>query len=225
MIIQLFLLHFNIFEVHLALRGKTMSKLAELKKQLKRGGVYRRADLEQWSNAVDRHLMALLNDGTLQKLSQGLYYYPKESVFGSTPPKEEALIRGFLKDDYFLLTSPNDYNSLGVGTTQLYNKNVVLNHKRHGEFILGGKSFTFLVKPRFPKKITEEFLLVDLLNNLDKLAEDPEMILRNVLFKVQTMDAKKLMRSASDYGTVKAKAFLSPIFKQMKKKHDERLPA
>ncbi len=33
-----------------------MSKLKELEKYLRRGSVYRRADLEQWSNAVDRHL-------------------------------------------------------------------------------------------------------------------------------------------------------------------------
>jgi hypothetical protein len=36
----------------------------------------------------------------------------------------------------FLLTSPNAYNTLGVGTTQLYDKTVVYNHKRHGHFML-----------------------------------------------------------------------------------------
>ncbi len=36
-----------------------------------------------------------------------------------------------------LLASPNAYNSLGVGTTQLYDKTVVYNHKRHGEFHAG----------------------------------------------------------------------------------------
>jgi hypothetical protein len=41
------------------------------------------------------------------------------------PPAEETLIRSFLKDDRFLLTSPNVYNSLGIGTTQLYNKQLV----------------------------------------------------------------------------------------------------
>jgi hypothetical protein len=192
-----------------------MSKLSELKRHLKRGVIYRRADLEQWSNAVDRHLLALVKDGTLQKLSQGLYYYPKESTFGSTPPQEEALVRGFLKDDYFLVTSPNDYNSLGVGTTQLYNKRVVYNHKRHGDFLLGGKSFTFITKPRFPKKVTEEFLVVDLLNNLDKLAEDPEIVLKNISVKIKTMDQNKLVRSVTDYGSIKAKRRLALLFRQM----------
>ena len=99
-----------------------MAQLREFKKHLKRGNVYRRSDLEQWSNAVDRHLAALVGEGTLQKLSPGVYYYPKESVFGTVPPEETALVRTFLKDDRFLVTSPNSYNSLGVGTTQLYNK-------------------------------------------------------------------------------------------------------
>src|ERR1700680_952246 len=105
-----------------------MSKLDELKKHLKRGEVYRRSDLVKWSKSVDRHLEALVKDGILQKLSQGLYYFPEESAFGMTPPEEEALIRGFLKDDRFLLTSLNAYNSLGVGTTQLYNQRTVYNH-------------------------------------------------------------------------------------------------
>jgi hypothetical protein len=37
---------------------------------------------------------------------------------------------------------------------------VVYNHKRHGEFSLGGRKFAFRVKPSFPKTLTKEFLLV-----------------------------------------------------------------
>lgn len=33
-----------------------MCKLKELARHLRRGNVYRRAELEQWSNAVDRHI-------------------------------------------------------------------------------------------------------------------------------------------------------------------------
>ncbi len=182
-----------------------MSKLKELVKHLKRGKVYRRSDLEQWSNAVDRHIGELLEDGTLQKLSQGLYYYPKETVFGMAPPDEKTLVRSFLKDDDFLLTSPNAYNTLGVGTTQLYNKRVVYNHKRHGLFELGGQTFFFHMKPRFPKKLSPEFLLVDLVNNLDSLAEDTNEVLLRVKNKMRTLDVKKLQKAVKAYGGVKAK--------------------
>src|SRR2546428_10973637 len=188
-----------------------MAKLDEFKKHLKRGNVYRRDELAQWSKSVDRHLGALVNDGTLEKLSQGVYYYPKESVFGQTPPEEEVLVRKFLKDDRFLLTSPNAYNSLGVGTTQLYNKRTVYNHKRHGQFTLGNRKFDFQVKPHFPTKLTQEFLLVDLVNNLEKLAENKQEELKNVLYKANSMDKKKLKQSVSAYGNVKAKKLFDPV--------------
>lgn len=188
-----------------------MTKLDELKKRLKRGKVYRRSDLAKWSKSVDRHLEALLEQGILQKLSQGLYYYPDESAFGNTPPEEEALIKSFLKDDRFLLTSLNAYNSLGVGTTQLYNQRTVYNHKRHGDFKLGNKNFSFRVKPHFPKKATPEFLLVDLVNNLDALAEDPNELLKNISWKARTMDVKKLERSVSEYGNARAKRIFAPL--------------
>jgi len=124
-----------------------MSKLDNLKTHLRRGQVYRRADLERWSSAVDRHLKELLEDGTLLKLSGGLYHHPKETDFGTVPPTDEVLVKAFLKDNRFLLTSPNAYNALGVGTTQLYNETVVYNHKRHGRFELGGRVFDFRRKP------------------------------------------------------------------------------
>jgi hypothetical protein len=46
--------------------------------------------------------------------------YPKETVFGKAPAPDDKLVEAFLKDKRFLLASPNAYNSLGVGTTQLY---------------------------------------------------------------------------------------------------------
>lgn len=188
-----------------------MNKLEELKKHLKQGKVYRRADLAKWSKSVDRHLDELLKEGTLKRLSQGLYFYPELTAFGQAPPEENVLVRSFLKDNRFLVTSFNAYNTLGVGTTQLYNQKTVYNHKRHGDFKLGGKMYSFRVKPHFPRKVTAEFLLVDLLNNLELLAEDPKEVLAKVQFRVAVMDNKKLKKSLEEYGSLKAKKFLEPL--------------
>ena len=188
-----------------------MAQLTELKKHLKPGSVYRRNELVQWSNAVDRHLAALVDEGTLKKVSPGVYYYPKESVFGKLPPEETTLVRTFLKDGRFLITSPNAYNSLGVGTTQLYNKTTVYNHKRHGAFKLGNRIFHFQMKHHFPSALSQEFLLVDLVNNLDQLAEDSENILKNVAAKIPSMDQKKLSYLVKEYASIKAKKILSPM--------------
>jgi len=188
-----------------------MARLDELRENLKKGQVYRRNDLAKWSKSVDRHLGQLVKNGTLEKLSTGLYYYPKDSVFGKTPPEEEKLVRSFLKDDRFLMTSPNAYNSLGVGTTQLYNKRTIYNHKRHGEFKLGNRVFNFHLKHHFPRKASVEFLLVDLVNNLEQLAEDHNVVLNKVFAKASKMDSRKLKYFVMEYGNYKTKKLLEPI--------------
>ena len=129
-----------------------MSVLNELKQHLTPGYVYRRADLAQWSKAVDRHLKQLVKDGTLQKVYQGVYVYPRKTSFGKAAPEDCKLVEAFLKTDDFLLFSPNVYNALGVGTAQLYNEQIVYNRKRHGKFKLGNRTFSFQVKPCFPKR-------------------------------------------------------------------------
>jgi hypothetical protein len=191
----------------------SMTKLEELKRHLRPGQVYRREDVARWSNAVDRHLKQLVEEGTLTKLAGGLYAYPKETVFGKAPAEDDKLVEAFLKDDRFLLASPNAYNSLGVGTTQLYDKTVVYNHKRHGDFLLGGRKFAFRVKPSFPKSLTKEFLLVDLVNNLDQLAENKQEVLAHVAEKAASYDARRLERASRSYGNVQTKKFFANALK------------
>ena len=154
-----------------------------------------------------------MSDGTLTKLAGGLYLYPKETVFGKAPPEDAVLVQSFLKDNRFLLASPNTYNSLGVGTTQLYDKTVVYNHKRHGDFTLGGRKFDFRVKPSFPRTLSKEFLLVDLVNNLGRLAESEQEVLARVQQRAAEFDLPRLQRAALNYGNVKTRKLFAQAFK------------
>lgn len=186
-----------------------MTKVDDLKERLQPGRIYQRKGLARWSNAVDRHLKQLVEDGTLVKLSQGLYYCPKKTAFGNAPPDEKALVRAFLRDDRFLITSPNVYNALGIGTTQLYNQTVVYNHKRHGRYSLGNRTFDFRKKPVFPPEPSREFLLVDLVNNVDHLAEDRATVLAAVEKKVDAFDRNALADAVRAYGGVAAKKYFA----------------
>ncbi len=188
-----------------------MSALGELKKKLRPGQVYRRKDLARWSNAVDRHLHQLVEQGRLRKVSGGLYMAPRKTRFGSAPAEPEEMVGSFLGDDRFLLVSPNAYNGLGVGTTQLYNKPVVYNRKRHGEFELNGRPFEFRRRPSFPKTVSEEFLLVDLLHNLDRLAEDREAVRERALMRARELDRKRLAKAVYDYDSSRVRNLLTPI--------------
>jgi hypothetical protein len=178
------------------------SATAYLANELQAGRVYRREDLARLSKAVDRHLQELVSAGTLKKLAQGLYYAPKQSSFGPLPPTDEQVVRGFLRDNEFLVFSPSSYNTVGLGTTQLYNSTLVYNHKRHGVFKLGNRQFHFRVKPRFPKKLTPEFLYVDLLNNLDELAEDRDVVLSHARTKLLSFNQSLLLKTLDSYGSM-----------------------
>lgn len=178
------------------------SATAYLADELKAGHVYRREDLARLSNAVDRHLRELVSMGKLQKLAQGLYHAPKQSNFGPLPPTDDQVVKGFLRDKEFLVFSPSSYNAVGLGTTQLYNRTLVYNHKRHGIFRLGNRQYDFRLKPRFPKKLTREFLFVDLLNNLEELAEDRDLVLSQARSKLPTFDRGRLEDAVESYGNM-----------------------
>jgi len=175
------------------------STLMEMKKHLRPGRVYRRGDLARWSASVDRHLKALVEEGALRKLRYGLYYSPKRLAFGDAPASEHELVQAFLKTNHFVVTSPNLYNQLGLGTTQLYNKRVVYNRKRHGTLDLGGRLYQFERRMNVPRKLSKEFLLVDLVNEVDQLAEDRDAVLSRVRETATQMDARKLSRAVSLY--------------------------
>jgi hypothetical protein len=151
---------------------------------------------------VDRHLRELVSQGKLLKLAQGLYHAPKQSNFGPLPPGDDQVVRGFLRDKEFLVFSPSAYNAVGLGTTQLYNKTLVYNHKRHGVFRLGNRQFDFRVKPRFPKRLSPEFLYVDLLNNLEELAEDRDEVLRQARRKLGSFNVSRLQEAVERYGNM-----------------------
>ena len=193
-----------------------MSQLEKLKTHLKKGTVYRREDLTQWSNSIDRHLEELEKEGMLEKLSWGIYYYPRTTVFGKVPPKENELVESFLKDKRFLTVSPNLFNSLGVGTTQLYNKRIVYNHKRHGRFKLGSSVFDFRIKHHFPARVTEEFLMVDLADSLSGLAENYDEVLKRMLARAKGMNRKKLEQAVMYYGSAKARKLFKPVLMEDK---------
>lgn len=188
-----------------------MSALGELKRHLRPGQAYRRKDLAHWSKAVDRHLRALIEEGRLEKVSGGLYMVPRKTRFGAAPAAPEKLVATFLGDDRFLIVSPNAFNGLGLGMSQLYNEPVVYNRKRHGRFELDGRTYDFRLRTSVPPRLTEEVLMVDLLHNLDRLAEDKLAVLPRALARAQEMDRGKLAKALRDYGSARAERLLGAV--------------
>ena len=190
--------------------------LDRLREHLKPGTVHRRRDLMALSTNLDRHLRELLVQGSLRKIRQGLYLCPESSAFGEAPAAEDRLLETFLRSKNFLAYSPSRFNALGLGTTQLYNVRTVLNQKRHGSFLLDGRNYFFHRRLNVPKKLTKEVLLVELLNNLKKLAESPDLLLDKLQSQLPTFDKKKLQKAAELYGTCSTQVKLDKLLRLTK---------
>ncbi|MBI4064193.1 MAG: hypothetical protein HY401_07835 [Elusimicrobia bacterium] len=188
-----------------------MKNAEKLKNAMEPGQVYRRQDLEGLSTAVDRDLKTLVEAEEVNRLSGGLYYRPRKNALGATPPDNQDLVRAFLKTDDFLLTSYNHFTDLGLGLTQMHNHTLVYNHRRAGDFRLGGHRFKFRLVPAYPKALTKEYLLVDLLNNLRKLPDDVDAVRRNLQSHLNEFDRKKVLEYAELYGNPAAKRTLREV--------------
>lgn len=178
------------------------------------GEVYSWSDLEPLSGSLGRDLKQLQEEGYLKKVGPGLYLLPQKSRFGDVPASAQQVVNVFLKTDDFVLVSPNYYNGLGLGLTQLRNEVFVYNKKRHGDVKLSNRTYRFKVKVKgFPKKLTKEYLLVDLVNNLDEVGESPSMLLRNVANSVHANEFNntQLFMLAKQYGHVYTKKFFAAL--------------
>ncbi len=189
-------------------------KRYNLLSKLTAGEVYSWSDLESLSGSLGRDLKQLQKEGHLKKVGPGLYLLPKNSRFGKVPATTEKLVSSFLKTDDFLLALPNLYNGLGLGLTQLKNQVFVYNKKRHGVFKLSNRNLHFKLKAKgYPKKLTKEYLLVDLVNNLDDVGEDPALLLKKVVDNVQEnkFNNAQLFTLAKQYGHVYTKKFFAAL--------------
>ncbi len=172
----------------------------KLFEQMKQGKVYRREELLLFSSALDRDLKDLVKGGLVRKPAAGLYYRPTKSKWGDVPASEEELVRAFLKTDDFLLTSTNAYNTLPLGLTQLSNLALVYNRRRVGQFKLGSLMYEFRRPVNYPKKLDQEFLYIDLLNNLEMLPENSDELLSALKRRLAEQPREKLLKSAALYG-------------------------
>ncbi len=178
-------------------------RLKELLGFFRLGQPYRTSEFADKSNNLSRDLEELVALGWLKRPSPGMYYKPKKEWFGELPLDKEKLLAKFLKTDDFLLVDFNKYNALGLGTTQLHNKQVVYNYKRHGKFTLDGVEYEFKRVHQLPKKLDQEFLLVDMMNNFKQLGEDFELVCASIRRNWEKFDSKRVLKLASKFGKIR----------------------
>ncbi len=184
-----------------------------LKQEMTPGRVYRRQEFNALSNNLTRDLNKLVQNRELVRAAAGLYYRPEMTRVGPKPAKPEEVVRAFLNDRDFLLTSLDDYNPLGLGLTQLYNETIVYNRKRHGRFVLDGRRYSFRRPRDFPRVPSKEFLYVEALNNKKELLEDTSRLETLLAARSKKLDPKKLLAAAKNYGRVSTRKFFEELLR------------
>lgn len=129
--------------------------------QLEPDRVYRTQDFARWSKNPPRFAKRLVSTGQLVRLRTGLFVHPRVGSFGAVPPSDDDLLRRFLNGGEFVLTGPEKWNALGLGTTAMFAAPRVYNTKRTGRFKLGNRVFD-LHRIAFPKAPPAEWFVVDL---------------------------------------------------------------
>jgi hypothetical protein len=135
--------------------------------ELEPGRLYRTRDFAAWSANPPRLAKRLVREGKLVPISGGLFSCPRRSRFGNVPPSDEALMAAFLDGASFVITGPERWNALGLGSTALFAGTLVYNTKRTGHFQIANRPF-FLRRVAFPENPPPEWFVVDLLEHTDQ---------------------------------------------------------
>ena len=173
------------------------------------GRVYRTEEFRRWGKNPSRLADRLVREGKLRRLSRGLFVLARRGRFGEVPPTDDDLLRAFLKGQPFLHTGPECWNTLGLGASAVFSRQLVYNTRRTGEFDLGGVRF-LLRRVRFPRKPTPEWFVIDLLENHDmagvSLAEVEDRLAEAV--SSGRFDPGLLEKMAGEYGTRRTQAIV-----------------
>lgn len=170
--------------------------------ELEPGRAYRTRDFRRWGKNPTRLARRLVHEGKLRQAAHGLYYAPIPSKFGPAPATDEELLRVFLGNEPYLVTGPERWNALGLGSTAMFAAKLVYNTRRTGEVVLDGRRF-LLRRVYFPEKPTPEWFVIDLLQHHD-MAGVALSDLRDGIastLRLGRWNRERLREMAESYGT------------------------
>lgn len=196
--------------------AKRQKRLDEILGLLGPGVVFREKEIQMQGDQLFRDLKELAKSGDLKNPAPGLYYLPRKLGKLSLPASENDLICAFLKTSDFRLRSLGDFNRLGLGTTQHTTDIYVYNLKRVGDFNLDGMLYKFRVR-KFPLDLSEfnsnEFMIVDMMNNLSLLGENSSDLKKKVVqfWNKDLWDKNRVLEYSKNYAKTPVKRFFNKL--------------
>ncbi|WP_026810523.1 DUF6088 family protein [Arenibacter latericius] len=177
-------------------------------------------------SAATKAIERLIRKGLIKRATTGVFYKPKQSVFGELRPREEELLKPYLFEDgkqIAYITGGSLYNRMGLTTQVPKTIKVASKVKRVTTKI--GKTQVKPVKS-YVDVSNDNYYLLEILDALKDFRTIPDLdkksaitLLKNKISKLSKNDLSKIIRYALKYPP-RATAFLGAILELLKKDNE-----
>lgn len=176
-------------------------------------------------DSLEKSLSDLYKAGVLQRISKGLYYKPKTSIFGDLPSSTPSLLGKLLslyKDSVSYLTGVPAYAAMGLTTQVSTEYTIASDQPRSTPITYGPTTIRFI--PSYVKETVEDVFLLQILDAMRDLERIPattpqeaSVLLQGVVKNLSAAQQKELARLAGAYPP-SVRAFMGLLLEQLGKK-------
>ena len=183
---------------------------------------YKDLDIEKKEySAASKSIERLIKKGIIKRISMGIFYKPKQTVFGELKPDEEKIITPYLFKNgkrIAYITGLLLYNKMGI-TTQIPKEiNIASNKKRI--YISKGNIKASAVKS-YVEVTDENYKFLELLDALKDFKKIPDLdkksaitILTKKILELNNKQKKELIKIALEYPP-RVRAFLGALLENI----------
>lgn len=203
---------------------KVAQKIEKQINKLKEGTTFNYQQLSIESNeysAAAKAIERLIEKGIIKRVSTGVFYKPKQSIFGELKPNEEELLKPYLfrnNKRIAYITGISLYNRMGL-TTQVPRKIKIASRDKRITVSVGN------IKGNPVKSYVDvtdkNYTLLEILDTLKDFKKIPDLdkksgikIISTQLNKLNTKDIKQLIDCALSYPP-RVRAFLGSLLEQI----------
>ena len=157
--------------------------------------------------AATKAIERLINKGIIKRMSTGIFYIPKNSVFGELKPREEELVKPYLfnkkEERIAYITGTSLYNKMGL-TTQI--PRIIKIASRDKRIYISNENVKATAVKSYVDVTDQNYYLLEILDALKDLKKIPNLniisaiiILSNILSQLNKTEVKKLIEFAIFY--------------------------
>ena len=164
---------------------KVSQKIGKQLQEIPVGTTFKYEDLPIESSeyqAAAKVIGRFIHAGTLKRISKGVFYKPKETLFGALPPREDEVLKQFLfknGERVAYVTGTSLYNKIGL-TTQMSFVVIIASKSRRGTVLTIGN---IKIKPvkSYARVTDENYYLLGLLDAIKDFNQIPDMDAKSVI--------------------------------------------